>query len=321
MKDFNLKQLIIWFMNSDYFTWVFTGLVVVVVMIALVYYLQISREEKFEQSVFKKEYKTDEKKSFIRDKILRTLHENIISLMAERGKSEEAAEKAMDVILISMAMLSIFMFIVKQPVFAILMPIILLFIITKMTGMIKRTFSDFVQEQLPQGIDNIIRVFSGYNDLRMVLYEAGATLPNPMKQIFQDLSRKMQSEQPSVVLNEYMEDAKDIWIYCFMFNLLAYTEDADKKSVIDNLRELKNIIGRENAERMKQRLERKTTITINYGVCAMAVAGFLLNLMLNASFTIDFFFGNIIGIVCFLLGFTLLITSVFTNILIGSGKD
>ena len=72
---------------------------------------------------------------------------------------------------------------------------------------------------------------------------------------------------------------------------------------------------------MKQKLERKTTITINYGVCAMAVIGFLLNLLVNTSFTIDFFFGNVIGIICFLLGFALLITSVFTNILIGSGKD
>ena len=239
----------------------------------------------------------------------------------ERGRDKEAAENMMSMILILIFALCAFMFLVKQPVFAIVLPVVLLFVITKITGLVKKSFSDYVMAQLPSGIDSIIRCFSGYNDLKSVLYDAGSTLPMPMRGIFQDLSRKMQTESPDIVLQDFMDASKDIWIYCLSFNLLSYVEDSNKKDVIANLRELKEVIDRDNREKQKQKVERKLTTTINYVLCAIAFAGFVGNLVFNRDVAYPFFFSTVGGLGCFLGGMALLVISIFSNLLIGSGKE
>lgn len=319
MKEILLK--IENFINSDMGTYLFIGIVLFIIVLAGLLYLQVLKDERYEQAVFARTYKKEKKKNIITDVILKELKENVTSLVLEKGKPKESANTLMNVLIAIVIVLGIFMAMVKQPVFAIVLPILLLFTMTKITGLIRKSFADYVQAQLPTAIENLIRVFSGYNDLKTVLYEAGTTLPQPMRGIFQDLSRKMQSESPSVVLQEFMDDSRDIWIYCMTFNLLSYVEDAKKKDIIENLRELKEIIDRDNREKKKQKLARKLTTSINYILCIFAFAGFVGNLIFNRGVAIPFFFSTVGGIACFLGGMILLVISIFSNLLIGSGKD
>lgn len=319
MKEILLK--IESFITSDTGTYLYMGIILFIIVLAGLFYLQVRKDEEYEQAVFKRTYKKEKKPNIITDVILKELKENVTALVAERGKPKESANTLMNVLIAIVIALGVFMALVKQPVFAIVLPILLLFTMTKITGLIRKSFADYVQAQLPTAIENLIRVFSGYNDLKTVLYEAGTTLPQPMRGIFQDLSRKMQSESPSVVLQEFMDDSRDIWIYCMTFNLLSYVEDAKKKDIIENLRELKEIIDRDNREKKKQKLARKLTTSINYILCIFAFAGFILNLVFNRDVAIPFFFSTVGGIACFLGGMILLVISIFSNLLIGSGKD
>ena len=291
------------------------------VSFCLLFYLQVQKDEKYENSIFSRTYKKKERKNFITDVLLKELRENVLELTLEKGKPIEKANLLINTLLGIVLALSIFMFMMKQPVFAVVLPITLLFVMTKITGLIKKSFSDYVVLQLPNAIETLIRVFSGYDDLKTVLYETSETIPEPMRSIFMDLSRKMQTNMPSSVLQEFMDTNKNIWIYSLCFNLLAYIEDAEKKDVIDNLRELKDIIDRDNKEKKKQKLSRKLTTTINYVLCAMAIAGFILTLVFNKASAVPFFFGTVGGIGCFLGGMSLIVLTIFSNLLIGSGKD
>lgn len=300
---------------------VFYGIIALIVTLAIVYMLQIMRDERYEKMAFTRTYKKKEHKNFITDVVLKEMKENVTALVLEKGKPIEKANSLMNILVGIVILLGVFMVMVKQPVFAIVLPIVLLVVMTKITGLIKKSFSDYVMAQLPSGIDGIIRAFSGYSDLKTVLYEAGETLPQPMKGIFQDLSRRMQTEAPDLVIQEFMDKSRDIWIYCMSFNLLAYVEDANQKDVIENLRELKEIVDRDNREKKKQKMERKLTTSINYILCVLAFGGFVANLIFNKEIAVGFFFGSVGGIAAFLVGMTLLVVSIFSNLLIGSGKD
>lgn len=297
------------------------ALIAIILVAIAIYFIQITKDEQYEKAAFMRTYKKEKRKNIITDVLLRDLKHNVYALNQEKGRPKEKGDMLFNILLIFVTALGVFMVMVHQPVFAVLLPVLLLFIMTKITGLIRKSFSDYVMAQLPGGIESIIRVFSGYDDLKSVLYEAGSTMPMPMKGIFQDLSRKMQTESPEVVLQDFMDTSKDIWIYCLCFNLLSYVEDASKKDIIENLRELKEVIDRDNREKQKQKVERKLTTSINYVLCVIAFVGFVGNLILNPSTSIPFFFGSIAGIGCFLVGMALLVVSIFSNILIGSGKD
>lgn len=319
-KSFFLQ--VIAFVSSDTgMNYIFLALMLTLFMLIILNFIQVINDEKYERAAFTRTYKRDKGKNFFTDVILKDLKSNIVALNQERGKTKEDADNMLNIILAIIFAFSIFMFFVQQPVFAILLPVVLLFVVTKITGLIKKSFSDYVMAQLPSGIDSIIRCFSGYNDLKSVLYDAGSTLPMPMRGIFQDLSRKMQTESADIVLEDFMDTSKDIWIYCLSFNLLSYVEDSNKKDVIANLRELKEVIDRDNREKQKQKVERKLTTSINYVLCFLAVAGFFANLIFNRAVAYPFFFSTVGGLGCFLGGMALVITSIFSNLLIGSGKD
>ncbi|MEG1299899.1 MAG: hypothetical protein RSC93_04290 [Erysipelotrichaceae bacterium] len=320
LKNMILNQLHQFSMGNGF---KFLGIVTITFIIgfALMFYFMIRKDEKFEKEIFIKKYKSDVRVNYITDVILKDLKSNLIALASERGKPKEFADTAMNVLLVIIFGLSVSMLVVKQPVFAILLPFILLFAITKITGLMKKSFDEYVMQQLPDAIDNTIRVFSGYNDLKTVLYEASKTIEEPMKGIFQDLSRRMTNETPDKVLEDFMASSKNLWIYSFCFNLISYVEDAQKEDMLGNLRELKEIISRNNQEKNKQKVERKMTTSVNYLLCVIAFAAFMGNIMFNRSVAIPFFFGTLPGIACFLLGMTLLIISIFSNLLIGSGKD
>ncbi len=309
------------FMTSSSGDWVIKGILLFIVLLGILFFFQVSKEQSYELNLFKKTYRKEKKENKIYDVLLTELKRNLKSLMIEKGKPVEKADTYINVILAILISIGILLAMVKQPVFAFVIPIILLFIVSKTSGMIQKSFNDYVLAQLPVGIDNLIRVFSRYEDLKDVLFEAGETLPDPLGTIFQNLASQMQTKSPGLVLNEFMADSNDVWISCLIFNLLSYVEDAQKADVLDNLRELKEIVERDNRTRKKQKMERKLSTYVNYVVSAIAILAFIANLMFNRATSVAFFFGSVGGLLCFLGGMSLLIISLFSNLIIGSGKD
>lgn len=312
-----LREILTWGNFKNIYLFLF----IITIVILLVFLYTVTRDKKREDAVFARTYRSDIKKNYLSDVILKELKNNIDDLMIEKGKPKEKGQQIFNILLGIVIALSIFMLAVRQPVFAVVLPIVLLIVMTKVTGIVKKTFNDYVLQQLPAAIEAVIRVFSGYSDLKTILYEASKTLENPMRTIFEDMSRKMTNDSPENVLQEFMDSSKNIWIYSMTFSLLSYVEDAEKKDVIKNLRTLKENVDRNNTEKAKQKLERKMTTTVNYVLCVIAFVFFFANLIFNKDSSVHFFFGTVPGILCFLIGMTLLVVSIFSNLLIGSGKD
>ena len=269
--------------------------------------------------IFRKTNKKVNDVDFLKDVLLKELYTNVRDIKADKGKTREEADKTVLIMLGIIAFISVFLLFVNQIFFAAITPFVLLFVFGKLTGLMKKTRDDYIQEQLPMALDNIVRTFTKYNDLRTVLYESTNTLRQPMQGMIANLANDMMNKSPDAVLEDFADETNNIWINSMCFILLNYLGTTPKKEVVENLRNLRDIIQRDNKAKNKERLERKMTVMINYVLCGIVVLGFLGNLLVNPMAQ-DFFFSTALGLGCFLVGLGCLILSVFSNLLISSGK-
>lgn len=305
--------------NPEFVLNIFNSLCVIIVCVGIIGVFAVWSEYMQETLIFRK---TNTKKSdinFFKDVLFKELYRNVIDLQTDKGKTPESAEKIVMIYLGVVGFVAIFMIFVKQYFFAVLAPILLLWVGGKMTGMMKKSQDDYIQEQLPLALDNIVRTFTKYNDLRTILYESTGTLKQPMQGMIRNLANDMLNRSPDAVLEDFADDTNNIWINSMCFILLNYLGATPKKEVVENLRNLRDIITRDNKARNKERLERKMTVAINYALCFIALAGFIGNLLINPMAK-DFFFSTAVGLICFVAGLSCLTLSIFSNLLIGSGK-
>lgn len=257
------------------------------------------------------------KKSNITDKIknisyLKTYSENLEIVLRDKGK-EDGFAFVFQGTLGFMLFVCISMILVKQYLLAIVLPIIILKIANELCVKMAIDINDCIEEQLPFVIDNIIRISSKYGDIKNIIYETSRTCPDVMKKILEDMSRKMLSESPEVVMLEFAQKYDNVWFYSFIFTLISYLEDASKEETISNLRALRDILEKENNVKKQNITEKKYGIAINYAICGLSVVGFLINLIAVPKAK-EFFFSSFLGLTCFLGGFGCIVATVFLSI-------
>lgn len=276
-------------------------------------------DRKNENKIYDFNKKKKERKNYITDVMLKGLTRNIRQIGREKNKKEGWARNVVMIILVGLIGIGVFLLNYKQIFLGIAMPIILLFVITKLSELVIDSNAEKIQAALPSAIDSIIRSMSKHDDLPGILYDASSSIDPPLKEMLQNMSVKMLNSSIQGTLNTFMEENKNIWIYALSFTLLNYTEDASKDDTAAQLRKLKGVIDKENKDKNANKAEKKMTVAVNYVLCVFAILGLLGNLAMNPVAK-SFFFSSISGIACFVGGITLIVVSVFSNLLLGKGK-
>lgn len=255
-----------------------------------------------------------EKKNVLRFGMLDSLYVQIFYFLNDRDKGDKS-DSVFYAAVTSGLVMGISLFSTGQRLLGVLIAPIFFMLVTKILSMLKINKIDKLKDEIPVAIDNIIRVMSKHSSLKTILYEASASLPEPMNTVLRTLSLKMSSDSGENVLTDFMDDYNDIWIYSFAFTLMSYLEDSPKADVINNLKELRDIIEKDVNERKAEALEKKMTVSINYVLVVIAIVGEFANIAMNPGGP-AFFFKSPGGLACFLIGNTLLAASIISNILL-----
>lgn len=256
----------------------------------------------------------NDEKNIFKQGFFGTLYMNIEAFLTMKGKEKSADMVHYSVIGVS-TLLGILMFSTGQRLVGVMLPFGSCFLVSYVLSLIKENRVDKIRELIPATINNITRVMTKYSSLKTILYETASTVPDPMQSILKQLSLKMSSESGVDVLNDFMEEYNDIWIYSFSFTLVSYLEDSEKNDVIQNLKELRDIIEKEIEQKKAEALEKKMTVAINYVLVVLAAVAEVANIMFNPGGS-AFFFKSMSGFAAFLVGNGLLVTCVISNILL-----
>jgi len=264
--------------------------------------------------------KRNDRKDIIRNnKLLKNYNRVIKQLFQERGKEQYAGAVFYLTLGIS-AFFLIYFAGMKQVFFAVTLPIVFILVMKKIFTMLLDDDTSRIEEELPYVIDNIIKVFSRYGDLKSVMYETSLAIDEPLKSRFDRLSRRMMSgSNQEQALLEFADDINNIWVYSLVFILLSYKEESKKEDVIDNLRHLSRIIEKENNLKTASVTDKKYGVVLNYVIALVAGLGGLANITLNPIGK-DYFFGTMQGIIFLIVGYGSVVLTIMINIKLTSKK-
>lgn len=288
-------------------------LVVTIVYAILLYmnYWNRRLEEKRVRNGVQKKGKMD---TVIRNTgVFKSFYNKLYLTLEDKGKENLAAVIFM-LIWIPVLFITITFIYLKIYILAIAFPIITYLFGKKILNEMSVSWTYQVEKDMPSMIDNLIRVFTTFNDIKTIIYEtAKGTKDGAMKDMLNELSQKMNTESPKTALEGFIRKNSNIWINSLGFTLISYLEDADKPSTLQNLRHLRNMLQEQNMENKKTIMERKYGVMMNY---ALAVAGGLLffaNLIFNPIGT-HFFFHTFIGLTVLVLGISSILGTILFNI-------
>lgn len=209
---------------------------------------------------------------------------------------------------------------VKQILLAIISPFIILHFLDKIAVKLSVDIIESIEEQLPFAIDNIVRISTKYGDIKSIIYEASRTCEQPIKGILENMAREMISSSPEEVLMDYAEKYDNVWFYSFAFTLISYLEDASKDETIMNLRNLRNMLEKENAIKKASLTDKKYSIGMNYMIIIASILGFVFNVIILPVGR-EFFFSTFPGLLCFLIGVSCIVSTIFINIQMSKTKN
>ena len=215
--------------------------------------------------------------------------------------------------MVFMIVSAIFMVLMKQYFLALFVPIILIKFFTYLLNLLAKDAVEEIEKTLPLAIDNIIRINSKYSDLRTILYEVSTNSPEPLASIFADMSRRMMTSPQDEVLMEFAEAYDNVWIYSFVLILISYMEDSNQEDTLKNLKNLRDMLERENFLMSKKISENRYGVAINYTVAGLGFLGFIINLTVNP-YGKEFFFRTIPGLISFFIGMGALLFTIVVNI-------
>lgn len=274
-------------------------------------------------------YKEDRIKGLIKDNTkvtkLRNLtflkkYANNLEIVLKENQKENLFNLLFYLSLLLSVILLIGLVCVKQFLLAVLSPCIVLFVSNKVCINLMVDVSDNIEKELPVVIDNIIRIYSKYGDIKTILYEVSLVCEQPLKNVFEEMSREMSSSPADKVLNSYAEKYDNVWFYSLVFILLSYLEDSSKEETIKNLSNLRNLLDKENTVQRDKVTGKKLSITTNYVIISFSAVWFIVNLMIVPG-TVNFFFSTFFGLSCFIGGFACIIATIFINISMTKSKE
>lgn len=199
-------------------------------------------------------------------------------------------------------------------VFAIAFPLTLHFFALKVLELLTKSIHDYIEEELPVAMKHFIKVLSRTSNLKDIMYELSKEVNSPLKEVFQDISRKMVTENKEVVLLKKAEEIDNIWFYSFTFLLINYQEQSKKVDIVSNLTTLITMMRKEKNLKEKAITEKKFLVVINYALLGFALLALPLNLTFN-KYAHTLFFGSAFGMIVFIVGIWACVLTVVINLM------
>ena len=291
---------------------IFLVSLVLFILYYMVFLLIEKRKQEHLFSLHKQKKKNSAQKIGDRIKSLRNFYNEIDEYLVRRGK-EHVSDIVFYVIIILALVVSFAMMYTGQFVLAIVYPAVLVWFIRKIMTLSQKSPVTEMEEELPSTIDNMIRIFSKYADIKTIIYETAQVTSGPLREELDLLSRQMTTKNPMLVLEEFSEKHNSVWLNNFGFTLIGHLQDSSKEETIQNLRHLRNILEEENTTKKDAISERKPSLMINYSLAAIAVITAFANILFNPK-GFDFFFHTYLGLFCFTAGFGSVLGTIYMNV-------
>lgn len=292
------------------------NLLLVFLVLFILYYsivLLIERRKREQLlSLHKKRKKNLVQKAGEKFKSLRTLYDEIDAFMVKRGK-EHVSDLVFYGIITLSVIVSLAMMFAGQFILAIIYPAVFIWFVRKILTISKKSVVTEMEEELPSTIDNMIRVFSKYADIKTIIYETSEGSSGPLKKELEVLSRQMTTKNPMFVLEEFSEKYNSVWLNNFGFTLMGYLQDSSKNETIENLRHLRKILEQEHKTKKEAISQRRPSLMINYALAVIGVVAAFLNILINPQ-GFDFFFHTYLGLFSFTAGFASVLGTIYMNI-------
>lgn len=166
--------------------------------------------------------------------------------------------------------------------------------------------------QLPRTIDNLIKTAGRHDNIQVALSEASYGLAQPMKGELEEMVRKMNSQDRKSVLEEFSNRYRNAWVRSFVFILSSLVEDAERKTALDNLRTLRNMVDQEQKLTQKSIGEKRSSVMQNYIIAAMALVSSVIAMFTEPGR--QFYFETGFGLFSLMAGYGVLYITIKINL-------
>jgi len=244
-----------------------------------------------------------------------------INLYFQFKKNKEKAKVYFYGILIIELVIFVAFILWNKPIFAIAFPLTLHVSAIKALDLLSLSIHHYLQKEMPYAIKHLIKVMSKTSDLKTIMYETSTNLNQPLRGLFFDISRKMISDKPEKVLEEFAEEIDNIWFYAFTFLMISYKEQSKKSDIITNLTTLADMLDKEMYLREKAITDKKFVTIMNYALAFIGAVLFAVNMIFNFEHAYPFFFENLTGMVALLFGIWAIIGTIIVNLMMTSQVD
>lgn len=187
------------------------------------------------------------------------------------------------------------------------------FLIQKIFDVVQDDIDDKIEEGLPIVIDNVIKTYSKYGDLKTVINEAARTAPEPLHTHLNTLGRRLVTEDPEKCLNDFAEELDNTWIYSFIFILSSYKGTTKKADVLANLADLRNVVDEENRLKRQSATDRQYGMVVNYFLIITAILASFGHIMWNPVGK-SYFFESLQGLMVFIAGYSCVFGTIIINL-------
>lgn len=206
-----------------------------------------------------------------------------------------------------------------QYLLMIAIPVAILKAVTDILAELDVSQEALIVQQLPRTIDNIIKTAGRHGNIQIALSEATFGLQQPMKGELEKMVRRMNSQDRRSVLEQFQEDYKNPWIRSFIFILTSLVEDAERKTALDNLKTLREMMESEDKITMQSISDKRQSVIQNYIIAGLAFVASVIALFTEPGR--NFYFESGIGLASLLGGYIAIFVTIRMNISMLSKKE
>lgn len=181
------------------------------------------------------------------------------------------------------------------------------------------TKQDRILAQLPKTIDSLVKTAGRHDNIQIALSEASFGLAQPMKGELEEMVRKMNSQDRKSVLDEFSHRYSNAWIRSFVFILSSLVEDAERKTALDNLRTLRDMVDQEQKMTSQSVGEKRSSVMQNYIIAGMALVSSII--VMFTDFGRQFYFETGMGLLSLVGGYIVLFITIKLNLNMMSKRE
>lgn len=283
-----------------------------IVFIALLYVVlevQAQVEQKKIEGTFK--VNTNKQPVFKRLPVIAPIYNGLHDKLADKGHEHLTIPITSGILVVSLIPLVVFGFF-GQYLLMMVTPFAILKGAQDIIKEITIPKEEVILSQLPRTIDNLIKTAGRHDNIQVALSEASYGLAQPMKGELEEMVRKMNSQDRRSVLEEFSNRYCNAWIRSFVFILSSLVEDAERKTALDNLRTLRNMVDQEQKLTLKSVGEKRSSVMQNYFIVAIALISSIIAMFTGPGR--QFYFETAFGLFSLMAGYVVLYITVKINL-------